>query len=165
MKKFITMFLLLSLSIILSFTVVGAATTTTGAAAAKLDKSLTNADMLTYAIQDEYLAQAEYNYVIKTFGNEKPFSSIVKAEQKHIDLLLPLFKKYKVTVPKNIASTLIPKPKTLAESLKAGEKAEVDNIFMYETFLKKSLPSDIKAVFTELRDGSKNHLNAFKNKQ
>jgi hypothetical protein len=34
---------------------------------------------------------------------------------------------------------------------------------MYESFLKEKLPEDIKSVFVELRDASKNHLSAFEN--
>ena len=32
---------------------------------------------------------------------------------------------------------------------------------MYDAFLKKDLPKDVRAVFTRLRDASKNHLAAF----
>ena len=38
--------------------------------------------MLTYAIQDEYLAHAEYDYILKNFGDQRPASNIIKAEEK-----------------------------------------------------------------------------------
>jgi hypothetical protein len=45
--------------------------------------------------------------------------------------------------------------------LKAGVQAEIDNIAMYDSFLQQTLPEDVKLVFVELRDASKNHLASF----
>lgn len=132
-----------------------------GAAGAKIDQNLTLEKMLTYAIQDEYLAQGEYDYIMKTFGTQRPFDNIITAEDRHIQLLTDLFKKYNFTLPQNAAKELVPHPKNIEESFTAGVNAEIGNIAMYETFLKQQLPDDVKAVFTELRDGSKNHLASF----
>ena len=43
--------------------------------------------MLGYAIQDEYLARAEYYMIMDKFGKIKPFSNIVEAGEYHIKLL------------------------------------------------------------------------------
>ncbi len=38
----------------------------------------------------------------------------------------------------------------------------MENIAMYERFLKTNLPDDVREVFSRLLAGSKNHLDAFK---
>lgn len=143
---------------------VGAADETYGAAgAAKLaDEALTLEKMLIFAIQDEYLARGEYRKVIEKFGNRQPFSNIIKAEERHISWLKPLFTKYGVALPPDRGLELAKVPTTFTEALQIGITAEVENIAMYERFLKKDLPDDIRDVFSSLLAGSKNHLDAFK---
>jgi len=132
-----------------------------GAQGAKSEQNLTLEKMLIYAIEDEYLAHAEYDYILTTYGDQKPFNNIIGAEEKHINSLTLLFNKYNITLPQDIAKEYIPHPKSMEEGLKAGVQAEIDNIAMYESFLKQQLPDDVKLVFIQLRDGSKGHLNAF----
>lgn len=132
-----------------------------GSAKAATDKNYTLEEMLTYAIQDEYMAQAEYDAIMDKFGVQKPFSNIIKAEGKHIDMLLPLLKTYDVTVPKNDAADRIKVPENLKKSYTAGIEAEKKNIAMYESFLKEDLPDDVKVVMERLLEGSKKHLAAF----
>lgn len=132
-----------------------------GAQGAKSEQNLTLEKMLIYAIQDEYLAHAEYDFILNTYGEQKPFSNIIGAEEKHIESLTLLFSSYKIALPQDTAKEYISHPKSVVESLKAGVQAEIDNIAMYEYFLKQQLPDDVRMVFIQLRDGSKGHLNAF----
>ncbi len=133
------------------------------AGASKLtDELLTLEKMLVIAIQDEYLARGEYQKVIEKFGNRKPFSNIIKAEKRHISWLKPLFTKYGVALPPDRGLELAKVPATFTEALQIGVGAEVVNISMYERFLKKDLPEDIRDIFGRLRAASKNHLDAFK---
>lgn len=120
-------------------------------------------EMLTYAIQDEYGAYAEYNWIIQTYGAVKPYTNILQAEQTHIDLLLPLFKTYGFVIPDRAeAESHITHPTSLLEAAKAGVQAEIDNIAMYDTFLaQKDLPADVRDVFVKLRTASTHHLEAF----
>ncbi|WP_427338084.1 DUF2202 domain-containing protein [Caloranaerobacter sp. DY30410] len=135
-----------------------------GSMAVKLRDSFTLEEMLVYAIQDEYLARAEYEEVINKFGENRPFTSIIKAEETHIKLLTPLFEKYNIPIPTDRAKDYVVVPETFEEVLKIGVKAEIDNIAMYEKFLKqKDLPEDIKDVFMKLKNASENHLKAFQN--
>jgi hypothetical protein len=73
-----------------------------------------------------------------------------------------LFKTYNFTVPVNDAASKVTVPGTLAESYKAGIKAEENNIAMYDKFLKENLPADVKVVFENLKAASEKHLAAFK---
>lgn len=121
------------------------------------------AEALTFAINDEYNAQAAYNAIIKKYGSIKPFTNIVKAEANHISLLKPLFTKYNIEIPANNA-TLTDIPTTLTNAYALGVEAEKANITIYEGLLKEDLPEDVKLVFQKLINASKNHLKAFQNK-
>lgn len=133
-----------------------------GAKAAAADDNYTLQEMLTYAIQDEYLAKAEYAAIIDTFDVTRPYTNIIRAESNHIAELLPLFDNYKVPVPveSSVAGQAVI-PATLTETFAIGVEAEKNNIAMYEAFLKQDLPDDVRVVFENLRDGSIKHLAAF----
>lgn len=133
-----------------------------GAKAALQDQSLTLSEMLTYSIQDEYLARSRYNAILKKFGERPPFSRIKRAEERHIQALRPLFSKHKVTVPKDTSLLYTAPPVSLKEAFAAGVRGEMDNIAMYDKFLKeRNLPQDVKNVFSNLQNASKGHLAAF----
>lgn len=160
MKK--TIPVVLSLSMIFSPLSAFAGTADYGHEGAAADQNYTLEDMLNYAIEDESLAKAEYEKIMAEFDVTRPFSNIMKAETQHIRALLPLFEKYEIAVPSNTASEHLVTADTLAEIYSIGVETEVDNIAMYEKFLADpDLPADVKAVFTALMNGSKNHLKAF----
>jgi hypothetical protein len=134
-----------------------------GAIGALQDSSITLEEALTYALQDEYLAQARYDAIIKEFGEIRPFTQIKIAEQRHISALLPLFTRYNISVPENNASQYTTTPKTLKEAFEAGVQGEIDNIAMYQKLADlPDLPQDVRTVMVRLGDASKNHLSAFK---
>ncbi len=133
----------------------------TGAAAAELDTSYTLDEMLTYAIQDEYNARAEYTAIQTTFGVQRIYTNILKAEEQHVAELLPLFTAYNVAVPADLSAESVVLPATLAETYAIGVTAEINNIAMYEQFFAQELPDDVRAVFTELKTASESHLKAF----
>jgi hypothetical protein len=119
-------------------------------------------EMLTYAIQDEYLAQAEYELIISEFGEIRPFTNIVEAEQTHIDLLVPLFETYNIELPENNAAELTVLPESISSALATGIEAEEMNIAMYQQFLSQdNLPDDVRTAFEYLMNSSENHLRAF----
>jgi rubrerythrin len=132
-----------------------------GAKAALSASSLSLPQMLTYALQDEYLAQARYNNIIGTFGNVRTFVQIREAEKRHITALLPLFERYQVPLPTDISQSLVTTPENLKAAYAAGVQGEIDNISMYNRFLTLNIPNDVRIVFTQLRNASLNHLAAF----
>ncbi|MBJ7537905.1 ferritin-like domain-containing protein [Marinomonas transparens] len=125
------------------------------------DKELTLEVMLNFALEDEYLARGEYQKIIETFGGKKPFTNIIKAEEKHITWLVPLFEKYGIALPvdRGMESAVI--PANYEETFSIGVAAEIANIDMYSRFLKLDLPSEVEDVFMRLRKASENHLAAF----
>ncbi len=137
-----------------------------GNAAAKADTNLTLESMLTYAIQDEYLARAEYVAIMAKFGSINPYLNIKQAEEQHIAWLKDMFASLKLSIPADSASLYIHAPATLKEAAQAGVQAEIDNIAMYERFLEQPGLRDpryaaVVDLFSRLKDASKNHLAAF----
>lgn len=132
----------------------------TGAKAALADANPDLAAMLVYAMQDEQLALAEYRAIIAKMGAVRPFSNIVRAEESHVGYLEDLFAAHRVALP-TAALPAPALPRDLAAALEAGRQAEIDNIAMYDRFLARTLPADVRQVFEQLKAASQNHLRAF----
>jgi hypothetical protein len=114
------------------------------------------------AINDEYQARAFYTAVIEKFGNIRPFSNIVQAEDRHVQLWNRLFTLYGVAIPEDDLADKIEVPDTLVEACQMGVEAEIANVKMYDNFLSFVQEPDLKAAFTQLRQVSQNnHLPAF----
>ncbi|MHC1787441.1 MAG: DUF2202 domain-containing protein [Christensenellales bacterium] len=153
---------LLALALILVLPLAALAETGYGAAALSAGQIYTVEEMLTYALQDEYLAQAEYRLILESYPQARPFVNIVRAEGAHIARLLPLFEAQGVAVPQDSAAQHLVKPASLEAAWQAGVDAEEKNIAMYESFLKQdNLPDDVRQVFAALMRASQNHLRAF----
>jgi hypothetical protein len=115
------------------------------------------------AIQDEYKARALYQKVMDKFGEIRPFSNIIKAEEQHITWLKPLFEKYDVDIPEDEWYKKVPEFATVQEACEAGVKAEIENAGMYDEFFSFVKEQDIIDTFTLLRDASQEkHLPAFR---
>ncbi|WP_185806936.1 ferritin family protein [Bacillus salinus] len=133
-----------------------------GAKAALADDSITLEEALTYAIQDEYLAQARYDVIMGKFRVQQPFSRIKTAEAKHIAALERLFKINDLSIPENNASKFVQAPETLKEAYEMSIQAEKDNIAMYKKLSEiDGLPSNAKQVMTNVSNASKIHLATF----
>lgn len=138
-----------------------AASSNTGSAGANSNSKYSLEDMLTYAIEDEYLAQAEYDVIMENYGDLRPFSNIIKAEATHISELILILEEYDVEIPEKDWENLVSVPDSLEASYEAGVEAEENNIKMYENFLNENLPDDVKDVFESLMSASEKHLSAF----
>jgi hypothetical protein len=132
-----------------------------GAAAVKANQRYTPAQMLTYAIEDEYLAKARYLADIEKFGNQRLFLRAAQAEKRHIALLTPIMAKLNVQIPEDRSAQFVVVPSTLTAAVKVGIDGEKNNMRMYDIFLKQQLPEDVKSVFLLLRNASQRHLIAF----
>lgn len=138
------------------------------AGAAATASSWTLEQMLRYAVEDEYLARAEYVAVMRKFGEARPFTNIKQAEDQHVAWISELYLARKLALPEDDAASRVPVPATLPEAYRIGEKAEIDNIAMYDAFLRspvlaRSENADVRSVFERLKAASENHLKAFRN--
>lgn len=128
---------------------------------------LTLESMLAYAIQDEYLARAEYIAIQQRYGIQRPFSNIQRSEENHIAWLVDAYNTHGLPVPKDEAGRYVRIPASLKDAFLTGVDAEVANIAMYDRFLATPLlarPENaaLRDLFTRLRDASQNHLQAFR---
>ena len=139
-----------------------------GARAALSGEEMTLQAMLNYALQDEYLARAEYELIMEEYGTMRPFSNIIQAEEKHIERLVELFDTFGQNVMEDDSKDFVVLPENLKSAFETGVQAEIDNIAMYDLFLDLSpsdqpLPDDVREVFESLKAASENHLRAFRN--
>lgn len=117
--------------------------------------------MLTYAIQDEHLAEAEYLDVLARHGDVRPFSNIVESERRHIESLETLFREHGFKLPENRGAQHVVPTETVRAALAACVEGEKHNIEMYRVFLEKELPADVAEVFANLKQASEQHLETF----
>jgi rubrerythrin len=121
-------------------------------------------DALVNALADERSAAAFYQAVIDRLGDVRPFSNIVHAEIRHADHLLPLFERYGVKVPQDRSAERMPDvPDARSAACAVAVDAEIANIALYDRLLESVSQSDVREVFTRLREASlKRHLPAFR---
>lgn len=116
------------------------------------------------AINDEYKARATYEAVLAQ-NNQRPFSMIIRAEERHIASLKALYDKYGLVVPEDPYIDNLPKIATsLAQNCQIGVQAELENIALYKDDLLPAVAvyQDVTAVFTSLMNASQQkHLPAF----
>jgi len=123
---------------------------------------MTLEQVLTEALEDEYKACAMYRKVIDKFGPVRPFVNIVKAEERHIAALTPLFKQYDIPIPEDNWDSHFEAPDTLREACQAGVDAEIENMAMYERLLAATQEANVALVLSNLQAASRdNHLPAF----
>jgi hypothetical protein len=124
--------------------------------------SADEAQALQMAIDDEYKARATYRNVIKAFGEIRPFSNIINAEERHIEALESLFEYYDQPIPQDRWDDKVPMFNSRPEACQAGIKGEEENIRLYEDLLVKTDAKAIRNVFLNLQNASSKHLRAFK---
>ncbi|MFB2934467.1 DUF2202 domain-containing protein [Aerosakkonemataceae cyanobacterium BLCC-F154] len=146
---------------VLSVVAIAASATITNATTkTKIDNQTQQA--MIDSINDEYQARAFYNAVIKKFGEVRPFSNIVHAEDRHVNLWKTIFTQYGLPIPPDKFAGKVDVPDTLQAACQAGVKAEIANVAMYDRFLTFIQQPDLRAAFSQLRYVSQErHLPAF----
>jgi hypothetical protein len=125
-------------------------------------------DMLRWAAEDEYLARGEYEAIMGKFGNLRPYSNIMAAEEQHLAWLKAEYQTRGLPFPADGSAPYVVLPKDLKAAAQAGVDAEIANIAMYKAFLARPEVSDpanasVKVLFEQLMRASENHLRAFRN--
>lgn len=135
-----------------------------GCDGAVVEGSLTEGEVnaLTAALEGEYKTKAVYEQVIADLGSLRPFSQIVKAEQRHIAALQRIFVRYGLDIPAADVELGDLTFATKAEACAAGVEAEIANAALYDEWLAQVDNEDVIRVFTALQSASLNqHLPAF----
>lgn len=118
--------------------------------------------MVLEALNDEYKARAFYRLVIKTFGPVRPFVNIVEAEETHARAIERLCARYQIPLPADEWNGTLKSPVSVLEACRAGVRGELDNIAMYERFLRETREPELQALFQRLQARSRDaHLPAF----
>jgi hypothetical protein len=119
--------------------------------------------LLYRAIQDEYHAESVYQGVLVDFGEVRPFSNIIQAEERHSAAIGRAYESRGWPVPVSEWSvTNVPRFESVEEACRVGAEAEVANIEVYDELMVQELPADVLQIFTSNRAASLNaHLPAF----
>ncbi len=151
------------LRVLLLFGFLLAACDSTGLQSNSADMMSTMNDDLDVLLLDEYRAEAIYARVISDFGEVRPFTNIILAEQRHSASLEHVYGNYGFDVPDNpyIGNAPDGFPSIVA-ACEGGVQAEITNASLYDVVLDRTLPADIRQVVQSNRDASiDRHLPAF----
>lgn len=118
--------------------------------------------MILQALDDEYKARAFYRLVIKRFGPVRPFINIVEAEHTHARAVEALCSRYGIPLPTDDWDTKLEPPQSILEACRAGVEGEIENIAMYDRFLRETDEPEVRRLFQRLQARSREaHLPAF----
>ena len=98
-------------------------------------------------------------YLVKS----APLLIFWKLKKRHIQALLPLFRKYSFSIPEDSWGGRVETPDNILEACQAGVEAEIENAEMYDRLLAETKDyTDEQQVFKNLQRASQeNHLSAF----
>ena len=152
----------------------GTSTTTTTSTSMTEEKK----DMLLFIYQEEKVARDVYNTLGIIYPNQNTFATIQGSEQKHMDKAQGLCETYGVDISnvneaavgefvvpvlQELYDTLVAQGrKSELDALKVGEFVELTDIDDLE-HAEIGMPSDVVNVYENLKAGSYNHLDAFRN--
>jgi hypothetical protein len=118
--------------------------------------------MVLEALIDEYKSRAFYRLVINTFGEIRPFSNIVEAEDTHARALEILCGHFGIPLPRDDWEGKLEPPSSVLKACQAGIQGEHENIAMYDRFLRQTKVPEVLALFQRLQAASRqHHLPAF----
>jgi hypothetical protein len=151
------------------------APSTSTPAATSVDATV--AKQLAYMREEERLARDVYTAIAKLYpDNATQFTRIATSEQRHWETMGIMLTRYGLSDPSaglapgtyadpaltDLYAKLMTQAKTsLTEAYKVGVAIEETDIADLKTGLGQNAPADVKAVYTNLQNGSNSHLAAF----
>lgn len=148
-------------------------TTTLTTASAGLTADETSS--LLYMYEEEKMARDVYNALYALWG-QQTFQNIAVSEQAHMDAVKTLLDRYGIAAPSTAAgsftnstlqslydSLMATGSQSLADALKVGATIEEVDILDLDARLAQTTNADIQLVYTNLMNGSFNHLRNFVN--
>jgi hypothetical protein len=160
--------------LVCALTVIMGAGIPTSAAGAALSEA--EAQMLTFMREEEKLARDVYLVMYENWG-AAIFANILASEQRHMDTMLKMLTKYGLPDPaagmaageftnkelQDLYDTLIEQGNgSLIDALQVGVEIENTDIFDIQNALAGTKRRDLRTAYTNLLEGSYNHLQAFK---
>ena len=140
----------------------------------QLTLSSTEAETLTFMREEEKLARDVYLVMFAYWGS-KTFTNIAESEQNHMDAIKTLLDKYGLSDPayQEIGVFNDPSLQELYDQLESQGKVSKLDAFMVgalieeidiedlQTAIDQTDKKDLQRVYTNLMNGSENHLRAF----
>ncbi len=120
--------------------------------------------LLLSSLDDEYKSEATYEAMLAKFGEDtRPFSNIIRAEQRHSDAAKAQLDRLGADYPDaNPYIGTIEAPETRLEACQAGITAEELNIALYDRLLPNVQDEEVRSVLEHLQFASReHHLPAF----
>jgi hypothetical protein len=147
-------------------------------AIAQVTNGLTDQEIqgLQYMREEEKLARDVYLTLYEKWNNGNIFYNIAQSEQKHMDSIKKLLDKYGIDDPAEgndvgvftnqelqvLFNQLVAEgDQSLIDALTVGGKIEELDMIDLNKYIGLTDKSDIKQVYSNLLDGSENHLRAF----
>jgi hypothetical protein len=110
------------------------------------------------ALRDELRGEAMYARVLKDHGDTRPFSNVIRAEQRHAAFLEGLLKARGLPVPAHPAGAEVTAYASVKEACAAAVEFETNNVALYDRLLAAGpLPDDVKQTFDHNRMASLDH--------
>lgn len=154
----------------------GGTTTTTTTTTTSMSEE--KKDTLLFIYQEEKVARDVYNTLGIIYPNQNTFARIQESEQKHMNKARVLCERYGVDISnvyesavgefvvpvlQELYDTLVAQGrKSELDALKVGELVELTDIADLEEAA-IGMPADVVKVYENLKAGSYNHLDAFRN--
>lgn len=115
------------------------------------------------ALDDERKAKAFYKAVMEKFGERRPFSNIIQAEQRHANALIAQYERLNLPVPEDRwKDHTFEVPDSFQETADMSIVAEIENVAVYDRIESMVSDEQVLAVFDNLRWASQErHLRAF----
>ena len=110
------------------------------------------------ALRDELRGEAIYARALKDHGKARPFSNVIRAEQRHAAFLEDLLKARGLAVPGHSAAAEVPGYASVKEACAAAVEFETKNVALYDRLLAAGpLPEEVKQAFDHNRVASLDH--------
>jgi hypothetical protein len=117
-------------------------------------------DAMDAMIQEEYRSAAEYERLGHDVGAVQPFAGWAETERAHAELIGWLYRDRQRPVPASRwNAAALPQRRTLPQACAAALAAEERAITLYDGYLGRELPSDVRRVFRHNRNvGALQHV-------
>ncbi|HYH82232.1 MAG TPA: hypothetical protein VEX86_20655 [Longimicrobium sp.] len=110
-------------------------------------------DAMDAMIQEEYRSAAYYDRLAQDVGAVQPFAGWAETERAHAELIGWLYRDRERPVPgSRWAAAALPARRTLPQACAAALAAEERTVTLYDGYLQRELPSDVKRVFRHNRN-------------
>ncbi len=118
--------------------------------------------ILSYALENQMIAKAEYRGMINKYGISKPFIKLLKTQEPYIDMINSLFKSYNLKAPNKNWEQTVRIPENVDIFYADSAIKEKNIVEMYKGFLSEEIPDDIRAAVQKLMELSLNHIRLYK---